>query len=298
MAIAGCGGSCYPNVRCPQISLLGTTMSSVPNSTPTPDLRIVMVDSVLPHEEFDSQRADPLVERLQHEEWMINPPIVAPMGATHYVILDGANRCHAFSALKYPHILVQVASYESGLVELSNWQHVVCNWSADQFLRMAGDLRDISLSEGHDKQAIAHILLTDGRVIALRAAVQNTHERNAALREFVRIYQRNATLQRTASAEPREIWQLYPDAIALVIFPTYQPSDIIAAAKYQAYLPPGISRHIVHGRALRVNYPLERLRDPLTRLSEKNEALRLWLQEKLAKRQVRYYAEAVYQFDE
>ncbi len=61
---------------------------------------------------------------------MINPPLVAPMDdGDQYVILDGANRVYAFSELDYPHILVQVASYDSGLVELSNWQHVVAGWS-------------------------------------------------------------------------------------------------------------------------------------------------------------------------
>jgi hypothetical protein len=99
-------------------------------------------------------------------------------------------------------------------------------------------------------------------------------------------------------AEPEDIWPLYPEAIALVVFPQYQPVDIIAAAKYQAFLPPGISRHIVHGRALRVNYPLDALRDKSASLKEKNAALRVWMQQKLAHRAIRYYAETTYQFDE
>jgi hypothetical protein len=99
--------------------------------------------------------------------------------------------------------------------------------------------------------------LRDNRVIAALAPVKNTHERNAALRNVVAVYHRHAVLNRTALKEPDDIWPLYPDAIALVMFPRCQPADIIAAARYGAYLPPGISRHIVHGRALRVNYPLD-----------------------------------------
>jgi hypothetical protein len=34
------------------------------------------------------------------------------------------------------------------------------------------------------------------------------------------------------------------------------------------------------------------------KLRDKNEALQSWVQQKLANRQVRYYAEATYQFDE
>ena len=35
----------------------------------------------------------------------------------------------------------------------------------------------------------------------------------------------------------------------------------MVAAQWNAFLPPGISRHIVQGRALRVNYPLKALCD-------------------------------------
>ncbi len=268
------------------------------SSAPPPDLRIVLSECVLPHEEHDSQRSEPLIERLQQEQYVINPPVVAPMGASQFVILDGANRCHALTRLGFPHILVQVVSYESGYVELDVWNHVVSLWDADKLVDALRQLPDVEIAEGQDAKAIAHILLRNRRILAVQAAVKNTHERNAALRKVVAVYQRSATLNRTALKEPDDIWPLYPDAIAIIMFPCYQPADIIAAARYKAYLPPGISRHIVHGRALRVNYPLEALREPETNLLEKNERLKVWMQEKLSNREIRYYAEAVYQFDE
>jgi hypothetical protein len=273
-------------------------MSLNRNDAPSPDLRIVLTASLHPHEEHDSQRALPLVERLQQESIVINPPIVAPMGGSQFVILDGANRYYAFSQLKYPHILVQVAAYESGYVELKTWRHIVCNWDADILLQQIQQLSNIQLSEGQNTNAIAHILLKDSRVIALHSPVENTHERNAALREVVSIYQRNAVLQRTALNEPGDIWPLHTDGVAILEFPEYQPTDIMSAARQQAYLPAGVSRHIIYGRALRVNYSLDRLRDESTNLREKNEALQEWMRQKLANRQVRYYAEATYQFDE
>ncbi|MBL8164604.1 MAG: hypothetical protein JNJ61_21620 [Anaerolineae bacterium] len=257
-----------------------------------------MTDSLHPHEEHDSQRSLPLIERLQTDTVVINPPIVAPFGASQYVILDGANRYHAFSHLHLPHILVQVTSYDSGYVELKTWQHVISKWTADDFLTHLNTLSEVHCVERQDTNAIAHILFRDGRVLAVVPAVENTHERNAALRKVVSIYQRNAVLQRTALTEPMDIWPLYPDAIAIVTFPAYTPADIIAAARHHAFLPPGISRHIIHGRALRLNYPLDALRDKDTRLIEKNLRLATWIQTKLENRSVRYYAEATYQFDE
>lgn len=273
-------------------------MQSAHVNAPTPDLRIVMIETLHAHEEHDSQRSQPLIERLRQETVVINPPVVAPIGASQFVILDGANRCYSFAELGYPHLLVQVASYDSGYVELDIWNHVVSGWNKSELVSQIERIPGTSLSAGQDARAIAHFLFRDGQILAVHAPVENTHERNAALRQVVAVYQQNAVLNRTALKEPGDIWPLYPDALGVVVFPRYQPSDIIAAAKYKAYLPPGISRHIVHGRALRVNYPLEALRDPLTSLREKNENLQKWLQEKLAKRQVRYYAEAIYQFDE
>lgn len=267
-------------------------------SAPSPDLRIVPTASLLPHELHDSQRSTPLVERLRHEAVVINPPVVAPMDDEHFVIMDGANRCHAFTELGYPHSLVQVIAYDSGYVELETWHHVVAGWHTDAMLRAFEQISDIELIDHQDKHAIAHLLLKDGRMLDVRPLVETTHERNAALCHLVDVYQRSARLHRTATPEPDEIWSLYPDAIALVMFPRCAPADIIAAARFKAYLPPGISRHIVHGRAIRVNYPLDRLRTTTLSLDEKNAQLRRWLQDKLANRQVRYYAEATYQFDE
>ena len=73
----------------------------------------------------------------------------------------------------------------------------------------------------------------------------------AAVRAFVGLYQHSATLHRTAIHDAEALWSLYPDAIALVRFPSITPQAILHAADSRDFLPPGISRHIVHGRAIR-----------------------------------------------
>ncbi len=272
-------------------------MTLARHDAPPPDLRIVPTSSLQPHEEHDSQRAIPLIERLRNERYVINPPIVAQMSTDHYVILDGANRFYAFSHLHYPHILVQNAPYEGGYVELKTWRHIVSRWEPEQLIEHLRRLPQIQLVEGQHNGAIAHVLFHNGQILALLAA-ESTQERNAALCEAVRVYQRNAILHRTALSEPDDIWRLYPESVALVIFPSYQPADILMAAQEKAFLPPGISRHIIHGRALRVNYPIDALRDSSVSLEDKNAQLERWMQDKMSKRHVRYYAEATYQFDE
>ncbi|MEO0564095.1 MAG: hypothetical protein AAF125_18465 [Chloroflexota bacterium] len=267
-------------------------------SAPNPDLRIIPVDAPKPHEEHDTQRSAPLIDKLRHAEIITNPPVVTQVENGDYIILDGANRCYSFAQIGAPNLMVQVVSYFSDQVELGTWNHVVSRWNVDELIRQTERLHDIQLHDGHHRDAIAHVYMPTGGVKALLVPVQTVRERNAALREFVNIYQRNAVLSRTPLNEPDDVWHLYSEANALVIFPPYEPSDIIEAAQHQAFLPPGISRHIVHGRALQVNYPMQTLYDETTSLEEKNDRLNAWITDKLMNRSIRYYAEATYQFNE
>jgi hypothetical protein len=63
-------------------------------------------------------------------------------------------------------------------------------------------------------------------------------------------------------------------------------------------LPTGITRHIIHGRALRVNLPLSVLTDEERTTEQKNEWLHHWVKQKMAQREIRYYQESTFLFDE
>jgi hypothetical protein len=273
-------------------------MLDAKSTAPPPDLRILSIDCISPHEEHDSQRSEPLKKILSEAEFFTNPPIVAPMGNDCYVVMDGANRYHCFRELGYPHLLVQVVDYKSDFVELGVWNHVIGDWDEETFVQHLHELPDATLKKGWDYRSVAQILLHNGSVLSLDACIETLAERNQTLRNLVHIYQRRARLSRTAHSDPTLIWPLFPDAIALVLFPLYKAQDITASAQQKAFLPPGISRHIIHGRALKLNYPMGKLIDKCTSLEAKNEEFQTWIREKLAQRQVRYYAESTYQFDE
>jgi hypothetical protein len=273
-------------------------MSSHPLSVPTPTLRILPTSALYPHESHDFQRATPLIERLKQAEFLTNPPIVAPIDQERYVVLDGANRYHALKTLGYPFILAQVAPYDSGFVELHVWQHVVSNWSQEAFLDALTQLPQLQLKHGWDSHAMARILFRDGVVVSLDTPADDLVERNTLLCQIVSLYQANARLDRTALEETSQVWDVYPSASAIVRFPPYAPHDILKAAKERAFIPPGISRHIIHGRALQLNYPLSQLKNTEETLAEKNFALQDWIRRKFAQRAVRFYAESTYQFNE
>lgn len=275
-------------------------MTTARYNAPPPDLRIIATESAHVHERHDKQRSTPLIQKLRDAAFLINPPVVAPMDTSEsYVILDGANRRHAFEVLGYPHLLVQVAPYGSHLVELGTWKHIVTNWTVDQMCQRLHQIEHLEILRGEYPDALAHLFFKDEETpVTLTTGQSSIHEKNRMLNDIVDIYHETGDLHRTTARDPNSVWSLYPRAVGLIVFPTFTPEDIMSAATQRAYLPSGITRHIIQGRALRVNYPMEWLRDASQTVEKKNAALRLWMQEKFERREVRYYSEPTYLFDE
>ncbi len=279
---------------------------SMPEINP-PDLRIVPLAALVPHEEHDAQRSEPLIERIIEAGTWLNPPVVAPMDAEHFVILDGANRHHALQALGYDYILVQVVDYESSTVQLDTWHHVVSGLSWFEFLRNIREIEYLNVDSTDllsaratlaRREVLAYVVLQDGQAYTLQSKAHTLAQRNRALRQIVDTYKARGTLNRINTDTLSVARQLYPDAVAIVVFPHYEPVEILVAARDGAYLPPGITRHVIHGRAMRLHYPLDAFREDGKTLEQKNAELKTWIQERNALKRVRYYAEATYLFDE
>ncbi len=278
----------------------------------SPDLRIVPVNAVIEHEYNDDQRTTPLIKRLQAEGVLKNPPLVAPLDGggpgqpLRYVVLDGANRCTALAQLGYPHILVQVVQYEPPQVTLSTWHHAVAGLEPEAFWAALHaidglDLRPTdTLSARADlarRDLIAYVIRADGHVLAARSREHSLHAQNRLLNALVDTYKARGALHRTVSSDVVETRAVYPDLTALVIFPNYEPAEVLALARDGELLPPGLTRHLIQGRVLRVNYPLAELRI-VDSLTAKTERLQAWVKAKFADRAVRYYGEATFLFDE
>ena len=274
-----------------------------------PDLRIVPMDVLVPHEEHDAQRSEPLISRIREAGVWLNPPIVAEMGDGRFVILDGANRHFALGSLGYPHILVQVVEYESEDVRLETWHHIVSGVSWFELLRHIRQIEGLNV-EACDlfgaraalagRDALAYVVLQDSAAYLMQAKAPTAplDQRNRLLRHIVDTYKHSGILNRVTTDRLSAARSIYPDAVAIVVFPHYEPVEIVVAAREGAYLPPGVTRHVIHGRALRLNYPLALLRDESRSLAQKNADLQRWIQQRMAAKRIRYYAEATYNFDE
>lgn len=274
----------------------------------TPNLIILPTTSLIPHEIADSQRSSPLVTNLQAEGVLKNPPVVAVLDPEKgtYIVLDGANRVTAFNELGIQHSLVQVVPYEAPYVELQTWYHVVSGPSIAELENTLKQLPDLHVDDANILHAraelarraiLAYCVFSNGHVITLAGGGLDLQERTELLHHIVNAYLNRGRLERTNTDNLDQLQATYPHMTAAIIFPQYEPVEVLDITQNGLKLPPGLSRHIIHGRALRINYPLSRLTSQQP-LAQKNADLQSWIQKSFAQRHVRFYAEATFLFDE
>jgi hypothetical protein len=285
-------------------------MASRPTDLRMPDLRFVAVDALIPHERHDDQRMQPLIRKIREQGVLKNPPIVTPLegpaDTPRYVLLDGANRATAAKAAGLPHMVVQVVRYDDPGISLSTWHHALVGFPHDELglklSRVAGlEIQPETLPHARAvlarREALAYVVCGDGAVDTLHAR-GDLRERNDMLNAVVDSYRSDARFVRVTSDSLSAAQARHPQVTALIVFPHFEPDEVIELATSGARLPAGITRHLVSWRALRLNIPLDRLADDSQSLEVKNAWLREWLDERLVQRQVRFYEEPTVLFDE
>lgn len=282
--------------------------SSPAPSLALPELRIVPVADLLLHERHDAQRCDPLVQRLVDEQVLRNPPIVAAIGNgdARFVVLDGANRVTAFERLGVPHIAAQVVAYgNGGDVVLDCWHHLVAGVATREFAAALANLPGVGIEPADGaharaqlarREAIAAIAFPGGGHCTVRAE-GTLHERVERLNDMVELYRGAASVFRVSTDRIDALLPQHETVTALVLFTRHDPSEIVELARVGAALPAGITRHVIARRALRLDLPLAGFAEPGS-LAQKNAWLAEWIRAKVAQRQVRYYQESTFVFDE
>jgi hypothetical protein len=269
-------------------------------------LRAVHLDDILLHEHTERQRVEKLIERIQSDQFLKNPPIVARFDCK-YVLLDGATRVTALKQLGYRDVVVQVVDYGMPGLALETWNHLLVGLPVSDFLKTLRRLNGLQIEDTTADQAntaLAHhhsvgtIMLADGSVFSLRlTCAESLAAQVTLLNDVVATYEGRAELLRIADADVDELPTRRSPWDALIVFPRYRPDDIRALALNGHKLPTGITRHIIPGRAMRINLPLAFLRGDDS-VDQKNEWLAEWMQAKMRERRVRYYHEPVFLFDE
>jgi hypothetical protein len=283
-----------------------------------PDLRLIPTDSMVLHEYADDKRVARLEARLRNDGYLKSPPIVAPMpGSSRFVVLDGANRTSALLRLGCPHALVQVVDYKSPQVQLYTWHHLITGRRPETFL---AEIRGVdglavepaTLAEARAALAAREILAyvglppdASGRmtvyvVDGMPGTERHTPENSTALlNAMVGTYKGDplVAIHRVNADDLGELISYYDNVSGLVVFPPYNPDDILRLAEAGTKVPTGITRHIISPRALRVNVPIALLNGDSS-LEEKNAWWHDQLKRKLASNEIRLYQESTYLFDE
>lgn len=274
-----------------------------------PDLRIVPLRSLVPHEHHDEHRTAPLTKRIQAQGVLRNPPIVTPLrvpGEERYVVLDGANRTAAAEAAALPHLAVQVVPYEEPSVRLLTWNHALSGVDGATLLEVLDHvpgLRRCPENVSHARAMLARreimaYVLTPGSEAVTLCASGDFAARNEILNAAVAEYRKLAKVYRVGPDALDLALERIPDAGALIVFPHYDPSEILELASTGARLPAGITRHLIAWRALRVNLPLSLLADRERSREEKEAWVKAWMRERLEQNHVRFYEESTVLFDE
>ncbi len=267
-------------------------------------LELVPVEQVIPHEQIDEKRVARLMDRLEEDGRLVNPPVTI-FWQGRYIVLDGATRSTAFQRLGFPHVIVQVVRPEQQDFELHTWYHAIS--SPQSFAALQEHLR-----------LIAGLVLTPLPTAAIQTAFQQPHalcyflerdgsatlaqavpgaDRLAVMNGLVAAYTAWGEVERTLLTDLSRLLAQFPQMTAVAVFPQFKPADVFDAASQGDLLPAGLTRFVIPGRILRLNADLERLKrdEPLP-------AKRAWfnsfLEEKLARSRLRYYQEPVILLDE
>ncbi len=273
-----------------------------------PELSIVRSTGLYPHEDVDPSRVEPLRKALEQDGMLKNPPVVLPFPGREdsYVVLDGANRTTALKALGIEHALVQIVRPGREEIRLQTWNKIVFGAPPERLFNSLYDLfglfpapidRKERLERYTSRARLAYLSMPDGSAWEIGSERDMLPERIHLLRQLDQVSSEVGSSERTSDIEARHFSKIYETITGLVIFPAFEIEEVLEVVSQDLCLPSGLTRFIVAPRALRINYPLDRLREDHS-IDRKQGDLDHWVQERLRARMVRYYAEATFSFDD
>jgi len=274
----------------------------------TLNLEIVPIELVVPHEHIDQKRVTRLMERLEVDGRLVNPPVTTYWKG-RYVILDGATRYSALQRLGYRFAIVQVVDETQAGFQLHTWYHAISAESEtpESFASLEEQLRAIpglqlrplapedARQALEQPQALCYFLTRDGDL--LLAELAPGAPRLAVMNALVDTYNAWGNVERTLLTDTERLLAQFPRLVAVAIFPQFAPAEVFDAAAEGDLLPAGLTRFVIPGRILRLNADLERLKR-----DEPPAEKRAWFNEflggKLSRSRLRYYQEPVVLLDE
>ncbi|HET8740813.1 MAG TPA: ParB N-terminal domain-containing protein [Acidimicrobiia bacterium] len=254
-----------------------------------PVLRVVPLESVRRHEEVDPLRVERLVGRIEAEGVQVNPIVCCVSPDGEYIVLDGATRTESFIQIGLRHAVVQIV--EEDEVNLETWHHVVRDCSPDDFLAAVGSIPELMLGDGNGTPNIHFNGGGSKEILGVGVSA------NATLSLLVSAYIGTWRVSRVADPGLDPVSWAFPDWSVIVEFPILTLDDVMKAAVTEDLLPAGITRFLVHERALRLNVGLDLLSSSES-LETKQQRLEELIEQRARNGRVRRYEETVFILDD
>jgi len=256
--------------------------------TATPTLRVAPLAKLRRHEEVDPLRVERLRGRIHAEGIQVNPMVCVEADGD-LVVLDGATRTEAFRALGLQQAVVQVV--DPGEVELETWHHLVRQCAPTELLEGIQEDPNLAL-EADGGPPRVRLASGEARTVSGKGITPN-----ATLTALVSAYIGRWPVSRVTGADADAAESLFDDWAALVELPTLSVDDVMRAALSDDLLPAGITRFLIPGRALRLNFDLSILEEEGS-TAEKQERLDELIEQRSREGRVRRYDETVFIYDD
>lgn len=266
-----------------------------------PDLRLISLDDIQLQENADIKRVEKVVSAMKKGGLLKDPPIVAKGLGKRLIQLDGTTRLSAIKKLGCSHVVVQVVDYnDTSQVIIKSWVHV-SKVDREKFLERIKEMKGVQVEKfklglgltltGHPL-AVTSIIFRDGKGLSVVGTLDLVG-RVKLMRRVVDLYSQLITRDWEVSIESmtqlKEFFVKHKDQNVALFFPSFSAHEIFSLMKKDIMLPQGITRHIINGRVLRINYPIEMLKEELT--LEKKEK---YFQQFLEKVNYRFYEESTF----
>lgn len=270
-------------------------------------LKIIPIENILPHEQYDESRCVPLMEKISQDRMFTNPIIVAHLWGDQYVQLDGMNRFSAMKTLRYKSILCQIIDYnDQESVELSSWSHLF-KGDIKGFLAYLTASKEINIRTGRIDN-VGHRYIKEegsGRLCTVCANDGSVYLVNSNgvladklgyLNFLVKYYEkkivRDMMPERTSKSDIDALFSTHPNANILIVFPTFTRHQILEMVKKSLLFPAGITRHLIKRRCLNVNVPLSAFEASMSIENQNRE-----LEDILVRKKFRLYEEPTVYFE-
>lgn len=276
-----------------------------------PHLVLAPCERIRFHENPERHRTLRLVDRLRADRFLCNPPIVACLNASDYVLLDGANRVSAFRELGLSHIPVQVVDYSSPQVILKGWHHLLqeghtldlrAAFSALPGVRLQAVERD-GLDALIELRRVMAVLVDEtttcwGLFSTRGDGPLELLDWIDVLGQVVKRYEGRTGLERIKLADHAHLPAVFRHLQhQLVLFPALTKVELLQLVEAAVLIPTGISRHSIPGRALGLNIDLRFLSE-LDDTAAKEAHLREHVADLDRRGRIRFYEESTFIMNE